>query len=88
MNICIVGEDINQPSMWVEGVSKLAYELSRQFVKIGHSIHIVTKSETGPTNRRRNAHAIDLYMSVRARLHNFNSQLTSYTEYTKNNGKA
>jgi glycosyltransferase involved in cell wall biosynthesis len=42
MNICILDYDINPP--WVEAVRILAYELSRQLVKQGHSVHIITSS--------------------------------------------
>jgi len=38
----MVDYDINPP--WVEGVRILAFELSRQLVKEGHSVHIVTSA--------------------------------------------
>lgn len=44
MNICILGYDINPP--WVEAVANLAFELSHQLIREGHSVHIVTSSNS------------------------------------------
>lgn len=42
MNICVLDYDINPP--WVEAVRILAYELSRQLVRQGHSVHVITSA--------------------------------------------